>query len=173
MENEGRVQRTTVGVNSKRMKQVGWGVGLVVLLATSGCHATLSRNTAIWGLAMGAGLGALAGIPSGGILQGALVGAGTGMAAGSLVGQQAELDRQAQEEEKFLDHVERDFSKDEAKAAGAPPSEGARWVDTSYRQRVWVEDRWDGQEWVDAHYEERMIAAGHWQSDGSQAARVQ
>ena len=41
----------------------------------------------------------------------------------------------------------------------------SRWVDTSQKKRVWVEEKVVDGKVVEAHFEERLIPAGHWVED--------
>lgn len=38
-----------------------------------------------------------------------------------------------------------------------------KWVDTSKRERVWVEERIVGDRRIEGHYEHRKIPSGYWQ----------
>jgi hypothetical protein len=37
------------------------------------------------------------------------------------------------------------------------------WVDTSKKERVWVDQRVEGDKRIDGHYEERFVTSGNWQ----------
>ncbi|NOG86018.1 MAG: hypothetical protein HND49_19860 [Planctomycetes bacterium] len=36
------------------------------------------------------------------------------------------------------------------------------WVDTSKKERVWVEERVDGDRRIEGHYEDRLVPSGNW-----------
>ena len=38
-----------------------------------------------------------------------------------------------------------------------------KWVDTSKKERVWVDERYEGDRRIEGHYEERPVPSGHWQ----------
>ncbi|MFN3466981.1 MAG: hypothetical protein ACK4WF_04665, partial [Candidatus Brocadiales bacterium] len=38
-----------------------------------------------------------------------------------------------------------------------------RWVDTSTRERVWVEERQEEGKKIEAHFEDRLTPSGHWE----------
>ncbi len=38
-----------------------------------------------------------------------------------------------------------------------------KWVDTSKKERVWVDERYEGDRRIEGHYEERVVAGGYWQ----------
>ncbi len=37
------------------------------------------------------------------------------------------------------------------------------WVDTSRKERVWVNERFEGERRIEEHYEERNTPAGRWE----------
>ena len=37
-----------------------------------------------------------------------------------------------------------------------------KWVDTSKKERVWVDERTEGDKRVEGHYEERLVPSGNW-----------
>ncbi len=37
------------------------------------------------------------------------------------------------------------------------------WVDTSSKERVWVDERYEGERRIEGHYEERNVPSGNWQ----------
>ncbi len=116
------------------------------------------------GGAAGAGIGAAFGNP----LLGAMVGLGLGTVGGTLV--QDHLDKkQAEKERKELE---------EQLEATNPPNkkrqksfiEGHyeyimknKWVDTSKRERVWVEERMEEDKKIEGHFEERTVPSGYWE----------
>jgi len=38
-----------------------------------------------------------------------------------------------------------------------------KWVDTSRKERVWVNEHYEGNRRIEGHYEDRLVHSGHWQ----------
>ncbi len=38
-----------------------------------------------------------------------------------------------------------------------------KWIDTSQKEKVWVEERTEGDRRIDPHYEDRLVPSGYWE----------
>ncbi len=38
-----------------------------------------------------------------------------------------------------------------------------KWIDTSQKEKVWVEERVEGDRRIDPHYEDRLVPSGYWE----------
>jgi len=38
-----------------------------------------------------------------------------------------------------------------------------KWVDTSKKERVWADERYEGDKRIEGHYEDRLVPSGSWQ----------
>jgi hypothetical protein len=139
----------------------------VVSVLAAGCMTTTQKSTGIGtgiGAALGAGIGALVGDPA----LGAAIGAGAGALGGALVGDQLDKKREAAEKaelERQLD-LERKAGSGEGKNYIEEHYEYVKkrkWIDTSKKERVWVEERTEGDRRIDAHFEDRLVPSGYWE----------
>lgn len=150
-------------------------VGLSVLsmsfLFFTGCNMTQTQRGAAVGTGVGAGLGAAIGSAIGG-KKGALIGSGigalTGAAGGSMVGDQ--MDARREEAEKIELQRQLEVEKQSRSGDGKTFIEGhheyvkkKKWIDTSTRERVWVEGYEDNNRKVEGHYETRDVPSGRWE----------
>ncbi len=150
-------------------KKVTFAVMCLVIISilTTGCVTTTQKSSGIGtgiGAALGAGIGALLGDPG----LGMAIGAGAGSLGGALVGDQ--LDKKREEAEKA--ELERQLGLERKAGSGEGKNyiEGhyeyvqkRKWVDTSQKERVWVEERVEGDRRIEAHYEDRLVPSGYWE----------
>ncbi len=141
----------------------------IVAISTlsAGCLTTTQKSTAVGtgaGAALGAGVGALAGNAG----MGALIGAGAGAVGGALTGDH--LDKKREEQEKAALYRQIELEKQKSSGQGKEFIDGhyeyikkRNWVDTSSKERVWVDERFEGERRIEGHYEERNVPSGHWQ----------
>lgn len=139
----------------------------IISIFASGCLTTTQKGAAVGtgaGAAIGTGLGALAGNAS----LGAMIGAGAGALGGALVGDQVDKKKQAAEKA----DLERQLNLERQSTSGQGQNkiEGhyeyikkRKWVDTSKKERVWVEERMEGDRRIEGHYEDRNVPSGYWQ----------
>ncbi len=38
-----------------------------------------------------------------------------------------------------------------------------KWIDTSQKEKVWVEERVEGDRRIEPHYEDRLVPSGYWE----------
>ncbi len=141
-------------------------LAIISILAT-GCQTTTQRSSGIGagiGTALGAGIGALLGDPG----LGMAIGTGVGALGGALVGDQ--LDKKREEAEKA--ELERQLELESRAESGEGKNyiEGhyeyvkkRKWIDTSQKEKVWVEDHVEGDRRIEAHYEDRLVPSGYWE----------
>lgn len=157
------------------MKDLLLSTCLLLAVFSSGClsahHST--GVGAVGGAGIGAGIGAALGNPG----LGALIGAGIGALGGAVVEDRLEkkrIERETKElEEQLLEGREAQVKDDPDKATASTGKsfiEGhyeyeikKRWVDTSKKERVWVEEKVEGDRRVEGHYEERLVPSGDWE----------
>ena len=140
---------------------------IAISILSAGCLTTTQKSTAVGtgaGAALGAGIGALAGNAG----MGALIGAGAGAVGGALTGDH--LDKKREEQEKAASYRQIELEKQKSSAQGKEYVDGhyeyvkkRNWVDTSSKERVWVDERFVGERRIEGHYEERNAPSGHWQ----------
>jgi len=140
---------------------------MAVAIITSGCLTTTQKGTAIGtgtGAALGAGFGALAGNAG----MGAMIGAGVGAVGGALTGDY--MDKKRVEAEYAQLQRQLHMERQSRSGQGKDYIEGhyeyvkkRQWVDTSKKERVWVDERYEGDRRIEGHYEERPVPSGHWQ----------
>ncbi len=144
-----------------------------------------TRNFAAMGTLLGTGAGIAIGAASGNMAQGAMLGAGIGGLAGAASGQWYEGYSRKKAGKKLLKEVEEDIltGKDKIEGLGDGHYEvvkKSRWVDTSKKKRIWVEEKLVDGKIVEAHFEERLIPSGYWveedqkvwvEDDSSKSAR--
>ncbi len=142
-------------------------VTVVSVLATGCVTTTTQQSTGIGagiGAALGAGIGALVGDPA----LGMAIGAGAGALGGALAGDQLDKKREAAEKaelERQLE-LERKAGSGEGKNYIEEHYEYVKkrkWIDTSKKERVWVEERTEGDRRIDAHFEDRLVPSGYWE----------
>ena len=119
------------------------------------------------GTLLGTGAGIAIGAASGNMAQGAMLGAGIGGLTGAATGQWYEGYKRKSAGKKLLKDVEEDIlgGKDKVEGLGAGHREivkKSRWVDTSKKKRVWVEEKVVDKKVIEAHFEERLIPSGYW-----------
>ena len=140
-------------------------VAAIAVLST-GCTTTQKSTAAGTGIgaALGAGIGALAGSPA----MGAAIGAGAGAAGGALYGSNKEKKRVEAENA----DLERQLELERQSGSGQGLNKidahyeyikKRKWVDTSKKERVWVEERIEGDRRIEGHYQDRNVASGYWQ----------
>ncbi len=138
-----------------------------IAILTTGCMTTTQKGTAVGtgaGAALGAGIGAIVGDPA----LGAGIGAGAGALGGALIGDHMDQKREAAEKAE----LERQLEMERKSGSGQGQNyieghyeyvEKRKWVDTSKKERVWVEERLEGDRRIEAHYEDRNVPSGYWQ----------
>jgi hypothetical protein len=99
---------------------------------------------------------------------GAIIGAGAGAVGGALVGDH--MDQKREERERAEMQRQLELERKASSGQGKNYIEGhyeyvqkRKWVDTSKKERVWVDERYEGDRRIEGHYEERVVAGGHWQ----------
>lgn len=150
---------------------------LLPLLATAvagmaGCaDFANTRNFAAVGTLVGAGAGVALGAATGHVAEGVMIGAGAGGLMGGMAGNKFEDVGRKKAEKALLQGVEQDMLTGKtAPATATGPghwdvAKKSRWVDTSQKRRVWVEEKVVDGKVGEAHFEERLIPAGHWVED--------
>ena len=136
-----------------------------ISMLTAGCMTTTQKGTAVGtgvGAALGTGIGALAGHAG----MGAIVGAGA--VGGALVGDHMDQKREVAEKANLRRQLE--LERQSGSGRGQNKIEGhyeyvkrRKWVDTSGKERIWVEERNDGERRIEGHYEDRNVPSGYWQ----------
>ena len=139
----------------------------VISALTTGCMTTTQKGAAVGtgtGAALGAGIGALTGSPA----MGAAIGAGVGAVGGAMVGDH--MDKKREEAERAEMQRQLELERKAGSGEGKNYIEGhyqydkkRKWVDTSKKERVWVEERLEGDRRIEGHYEERVVPGGYWQ----------
>jgi len=116
------------------------------------------------GATLGAGIGALTGSPA----MGAAIGAGAGALGGALVGDH--LDKKRETAEKAQMERQLEMERKSSSGEGKNYIEGhyeyvkkRKWVDTSKKERIFVEERMEGDRRIEGHYEDRNVPSGYWQ----------
>jgi hypothetical protein len=143
-------------------------IGVGSLLFTAGCaDFTNTRNMAAVGTLLGTGAGIAIGAATGDMAQGAMLGAGIGGLAGAAGGQWYEGYQRKRTGKKLLEEVEEDMLGGKEKIEGIGPGhydmvKKSKWVDTSSKKRVWVEEKVVDGKVAEAHFEERLIPSGYW-----------
>lgn len=130
-----------------------------------------TRNFAAVGTLVGAGAGVALGAATGHVAEGVMIGAGAGGLMGGMAGSTFENANRRKAEKALLQGVEQDMLTGKTRPAEATGpghwdvAKKSRWVDTSQKKRVWVEEKVVDGKVVEAHFEERLIPAGHWVED--------
>ena len=141
-------------------------VAAISVLAT-GCMTTTQKGAVAGtgiGAALGAGIGALTGSPA----MGAAIGAGVGAVGGALIGDNIDKKREAAERANLQRQLE--LERQSSSGQGKNYIEGhneyvkkRKWVDTSEKTKVFVEERIEGDRRIEGHYEDRNVPSGYWQ----------
>ncbi len=138
-----------------------------ISVLTTGCFTTTQKGTAAGagiGAALGAGIGALAGNAG----MGAAIGAGAGAVGGAMVGDNMDKKREAAEKADLERQLELERQSGSTQGQNKIDAhyeyvKRRKWVDTSKKDRVWVEERIEGDRRIEAHYEDRNVPSGYWQ----------
>lgn len=144
------------------------GMLLASCTAVAGCaDFANTRNFAAVGTVLGAGAGVAIGAATGHVTEGVLIGAGLGGLGGGLAGSQMENYQRKKVERELLQGVQQDMLSVADPIAGKGPgrweiARRPKWVDTSQKRRVWVEEKVVDGKLIPAHFEERVIPAGYW-----------
>jgi uncharacterized protein YcfJ len=127
-----------------------------------------TRNMAAVGTLLGAGAGVAIGAATGHVGEGVMLGAMAGGIGGGLAGSKMENYGRRKAENELLKGVEEDVKSGAVgKVEGLSPgryeiAKKSKWIDTSQKKRVWVEDKVVDGKIIEAHFEERLIPSGHW-----------
>lgn len=137
------------------------------LAAASGCaDFANTRNFAAVGTLVGAGAGVAIGAATGHVAEGVMLGAGAGGLMGGMAGSGWENYSRKKTEKDLLQGVEQDMLTGKTRPAAGPGhwemTKKSKWIDTSQKKRVWVEEKLVDGKVVEAHFEERVIPSGHW-----------
>ncbi len=143
---------------------------LVIAIGAAGCaDIANTRNMAAVGTLLGAGAGVALGAATGHVGEGVMLGAMAGGLGGGLAGSSMDNYKRRKAEKDLLKGVEEDIKsgKDAGKVEGIGPghyevAKKSKWVDTSQKRRVWVEEKVVDGKVIEAHFEERLIPSGHW-----------
>lgn len=143
-------------------------LGVLVLL--SGCTST-EKGAGI-GAATGAGLGAIIGHQSKEAGPGAAIGAAAGAIIGGFIGHEVEKGEQKQAVESAYQQGRRDGAIQSSSSTGRGTwVEGhyqyvtkKEWVDTTTRERVWIEEQVIGDRRIEGHWVERDVPSGYWRT---------
>ena len=147
-------------------------ISIIVVLAmgAAGCaDFANTRNMATVGTLLGAGAGVALGAATGHVGEGVMLGAMAGGVGGGLAGAGLENRNRRKAEKDLLKGVEQDVKSGATagKVEGVGPghyevAKKSKWVDTSQKKRVWVEEKVVDGKVLEAHFEERLIPSGHW-----------
>lgn len=126
-----------------------------------------TRNMTAVGTILGAGAGVAIGAATGHIGEGAMIGAPAGALLGGYMGSKAENYSRRKTERELLKGVEQDIrsgtvAAPEQQAGQVETVKRSKWVDTSQKKRVWVEEKVVDGKVIEAHFEERLIPSGYW-----------
>ena len=142
---------------------------VIISILATGCVTTTQKGSGIGagiGTALGAGIGALLGDPG----LGMAIGAGAGSLGGAVVGDQLDKKREEAEKAELERQLEPELERRTESGEGKNYIEGhyeyvkrRKWIDTSQKEKVWVEDRVEGDRRIEAHYEDRRVPAGYWE----------
>ncbi len=140
---------------------------VIISILATGCVTTTQKSSGIGagiGTALGAGIGALLGDPG----LGMAIGAGAGALGGAIVGdnldkkreeaEMAELERQLELERKIGSGEGKDYIEEHYEYV-----KKRKWIDTSQKEKIWVEERVEGDRRIEAHYENRLVPSGYWE----------
>ena len=139
---------------------------IVFILATS-CNTTQKKSSG-----MGAGIGMVLGLSIGALLGdpglGMAIGTGAGSLGGAVVGDQLEKKREEAEKAELQRQLEPE--KENGSKEGKDYIEGhyeyvkkRKWIDTSQKEKVYVEESIEDDRRIEAHYEDRVLPSGYWE----------
>ncbi len=139
-------------------------------MGAAGCaDIANTRNVAAVGTLLGAGAGVAIGAATGHVGEGVMLGSMLGGVGGAAAGSASDNYFRKKAEKELLKGVEQDIRSGKAagKVEGIGPghyevAKKSKWVDTSQKKRVWVEEKVVDGKVIDAHFEERLIPSGHW-----------
>ena len=140
---------------------------VIISLLTTGCQTTSKQSAGMGtgiGTLLGAGIGALLGDPG----LGMAIGAGAGSLGGAVVGDQLEKKRAEAEKAELERQLEpeRKAESGEGKNYIEGHNEYVKkriWIDTSQKEKVFVEERIEGDRRIESHYENRLVPSGYWE----------
>lgn len=148
---------------------------LLLSTVSTGCLTTQQSTGlgAMGGAGAGAGVGAALGNPA----LGMLIGAGLGALGGAFAQDHLEkrrMERETKElQEQLLEGQEIASTGGSGKAS--VPDEKSfveghyeyvmkrKWVDTSEKERIWVDEKVEGDRRVEGHYEYKLVPSGRWE----------
>ncbi|KHE92278.1 MAG: hypothetical protein K8F52_09260 [Candidatus Scalindua rubra] len=138
-----------------------------ISVLTTGCMTTTQKGT-VGGAGLGAALGAGIGALTGNAGMGAAIGAGVGAVGGGLAGDHMDKKREAAEKADMQRQLEMERQSGSGKGLNKIEAhyeyvKKRKWVDTSKKERVWVEERIEGDRRVEGHYQDRNVPSGYWQ----------
>ena len=138
-----------------------------ISILTTGCLSTTQKGAVI-GTGVGTATGTMIGTFTGNTAMGAAIGAGTGAVGGALVGDH--MDQKREEAERADMQRQLALERQSSSGQGKNLIDGhyeyvkkRKWVDSSKKERVWVDERYEGDRRIEGHYEEKLIPGGHWQ----------
>lgn len=143
---------------------------VVIAIGAAGCaDVANTRNMAAVGTLLGAGAGVAIGAATGHVGEGVMLGSMLGGVGGAAAGSASDNYFRRKAEKELLKGVEQDVKSGTTagKVEGIGPghyevAKKSRWVDTSQKKRVWVEEKVVDGKVIEAHFEERLIPSGHW-----------
>ena len=158
------------------MKSTLLAVCVVLAIASSGCLSAQNSTGvgAVGGAGIGAGIGAIFGNPA----LGALIGVGIGTIGGALAQSHIEKKKKREEakelEEQLMEGQEKKVTSKDGSGLKVTDKDKTfveghneyvlkkEWIDTSKKERVWIEEKTEGDRRIDGHYEDRLIPSGYW-----------
>ncbi|MCX6338319.1 MAG: hypothetical protein NTX71_00170 [Candidatus Aureabacteria bacterium] len=151
-------------------RQLTFSIIVVMAMGAAGCaDIANTRNVAAVGTLLGAGAGVAIGAATGHVGEGVMLGSMLGGVGGAAAGSASDNYFRKKAEKELLKGVEQDIRSGKAagKVEGIGPghyevAKKSKWVDTSQKKRVWVEEKVVDGKVIDAHFEERLIPSGHW-----------
>ncbi|MFQ5862076.1 MAG: hypothetical protein ACE5IC_03040 [Candidatus Brocadiales bacterium] len=147
---------------------------LLLSAVSTGCLTTQQSTGmgALGGAGAGAGVGAALGNPG----LGALIGTSLGVLGGALAQDHLEKKRMKREAKELQEQL-LEGQEVLAKEGSGPTSTSSeksfieghyeyvtkrKWVDTSKKERVWVDEKVEGDRRIEGHYEDRLVPSGYW-----------
>ncbi len=142
-------------------------VASIAILST-GCQMTGTQKGTAAGAGVGAALGAGIGALTGNAAMGAAIGAGVGAVGGGLTGDHMDKKREAAEKADLQRQLELERQSGSGQGQNKVDAhyeyiKKRKWVDTSKKERVWVEERIEGDRRIEGHYQDRNVPSGYWQ----------
>jgi len=130
-----------------------------------------TRNFAAMGTVLGTGAGVALGAATGHVAEGAMLGAALGGLGGGMAGSAADNYGRKKAQQDLLKGVQQDMLTGKIPSSGTPAASQqlagkTKWVDTSRKKRVWVEEKVVAGKIISAHFDERLIPSGHWENTG-------